>query len=156
PLVVVDDGDELVADAAVAALFEDREPDIRPAVVGRTTEGPAVDETAPRLQEAAPVEARVRAHDDVRLEILEEPARDRWGRRAPQEDLVDAPRRAVPQRAPPSPHAEARVSGERAHPPLVLGRGALPRVVVRDLRERVVAGVRVAAVAVRGPAGQRL
>src|SRR5262249_36502004 len=98
PRVIVLDRNELdpQAMARIACIvFEHREPHVRPAVVRGASERADIDDASTRCVKALPVDARVRAHDEIDAE-LEEHAFDERGRghRLPEE-LVDLARGAV-------------------------------------------------------------
>ena len=136
-------------------ILDHRQPDVCAAVVGRTAQDAGVDDAAPGLDEAGPVQPGVRADDHVRLRIAQQLADERRRCRALPQELVDLSRRAVAEKDAAAGDRQPDVTRKRPHPGLVLGARASPRIVVGELREVVVARVRVAAVTVVGVRGQR-
>src|SRR5205814_7840857 len=115
-----------------------------------------VDHVPSVFQLFVPMDAAVRARADVGAIVVAHSAKTWIGRSRPPQKLVDLSRRAVRQKNAAAVHLEAQELRESAHPSFVLVRSVFGRVVIRDLREMIVARVGVAAIAIGGTARQRL
>src|SRR5262249_15304318 len=135
---------------------QDRVPDVGGAVVLGAADDAHVDGVLPGGQWPVPLDARVRAEEDIGRRLPEEAPEEPVGRGGVPEELVDHARRAVAHEDAMRSQAHAPMPGQGAEPRLVLRRGARERVLVADAGEVIVAGVRVAAPTVGLALGERL
>src|SRR6266852_1297575 len=125
-----------------------RVPDVRLPVICRPADDANVHDVPAARQALVPMQSAVRADDDVGLVVITHFSEECIGRGRPPQELVDLSRRTVREKNSRVSDCESHRPRECSHPVFVRVRGVLRRVVVGNLRVKVVTRIGVAAVTV--------